>query len=141
MVPGLLRVLDAALPLSPGKADELEHGGRSSRPIPGPCGLNSLIRLRNPGAGGVLGPFRGVANKLSEHAAHSATILALLRDLRARVLEAEEIQAGIELAEHYAAEALRLFGSSRVNAELFLLEWLHRRATPSRTFTSGAQMP
>jgi hypothetical protein len=44
------------------------------------------------------------------------------------------MEAGISLAQHYAAEALRLFGASRVNADLhraqLLLVWLQCRNKP-----------
>jgi hypothetical protein len=77
---------------------------------------------------GALEPIRGFANKLPEHAARVAGILTLVRDIEAGDILAAELEAGIALAEHYAAEALRLFGSSRSNADLRLaqrlLEWL-----------------
>jgi hypothetical protein len=52
----------------------------------------------------------------------------LVRDIHAVEIIYAEMQAGIDLAQHYAAEALRLFGASRVSAELqlakHLLDWL-----------------
>jgi hypothetical protein len=72
--------------------------------------------------------MRGLANKLPEHAARLAAILALVDNLGAPEIGANHMQAGIALAEHYATEALRLFGASRVNSELWLaqrlLDWL-----------------
>jgi len=63
-----------------------------------------------------------------EHAARLAGIVTLVRDIEVGEIVAAEIEAGIALAEHYAAEALRLFGSSRANADLRLsqrlLDWL-----------------
>ena len=54
--------------------------------------------------------------------------MTLVRDIEAGEIVAAEIEAGIALAEHYAAEALRLFGSSHANADLRLsqrlLDWL-----------------
>jgi Protein of unknown function (DUF3987) len=71
---------------------------------------------------------RGLANKLPEHAARLAAILALVDDLRAPKISANHMRAGIALAEHYATEALRLFGASYVNSDLRLaqklLDWL-----------------
>jgi hypothetical protein len=47
-----------------------------------------------------------------------------VRDLHATNICAEEMEAGIALAEHYVAEALRLFGASQVNADLQLAQKL-----------------
>ena len=51
-----------------------------------------------------------------------------MRNLNAANVGSDEMRAGIALAEHYAAEALRLFGSARISAELRLaqrlLDWL-----------------
>jgi hypothetical protein len=77
---------------------------------------------------GELEAVRSLANKLPEHAARLATVLTLVRNFDAGEITSSEIGAGIELAEHYAAEALRLFGASQVNADLRLaqrlLDWL-----------------
>jgi hypothetical protein len=78
--------------------------------------------------GGDLEPIRGLANKLPEHAARLAAVLSLVVDLRCREVDVSCVERGIDLAQHYAAEALRLFdlGASRpdlVRAER-LLGWL-----------------
>jgi hypothetical protein len=82
-------------------------------------------RLRQ---GGELDPVRGLANKLPEHAARIAGVLTLVRDLHAGEISAPEVEAGIAIAEHYATEALRLSGASRIGADLMeaqrLLAWL-----------------
>lgn len=82
-------------------------------------------------AGGELEPVRGLANKLPEHAARIAAVPTLVRDIEAGEVATAEMEAGISLAQHYAAEALRLFGASRVSADLHraqqLLAWLHGR--------------
>jgi hypothetical protein len=53
----------------------------------------------------------------------------LVGDIKAGEVGAGEMEAGIVLAQHYAAEAMRLFGASRVSGELHeaqqLLAWLH----------------
>ncbi len=55
-------------------------------------------------------------------------MLTLVRDIGAGEVAAAEMAAGIELAQHYAAEALRLHGGGQVSAELRLarqaLDWL-----------------
>jgi hypothetical protein len=54
--------------------------------------------------------------------------LRLTADLGAEEITCDDMEAGIALADHYAAEALRLFGVARVRAELHLaqrlLDWL-----------------
>ena len=79
---------------------------------------------------GVLRPISGTANKLPEHAARIAGILTLARDIEAAEITHIELAAGIELAQHYAAEALRLHGGSQISAELRraqqALDWLMR---------------
>jgi Protein of unknown function (DUF3987) len=83
---------------------------------------------RRVGSGGELEQVRGLANKLPEHAARMAAVLTLVRDIHAGEVAAAEMNFGIELAQHYATEALRLLAASRVSAELQLaqrlLDWL-----------------
>jgi Protein of unknown function (DUF3987) len=115
----LLSILETPLPLAQGKPNEL---------VPRP------LRLSEPAArlwrafgdsvetrlsrDGELRPISGLANKLPEHAARIAGVLTLLRDIDAGEIAAAETAAGIELAQHYAAEALRLHGGSQISAEL-----------------------
>jgi hypothetical protein len=77
---------------------------------------------------GELRPISGIANKLPEHAARISAVLALLHDFDAGEVASAEMAAGMELVQHYAAEALRLHGGSHVSAELRLaqraLDWL-----------------
>lgn len=77
---------------------------------------------------GELRPISGVANKLPEHAARIAGVLALVRDIDAGEIAAAELAAGIELAQHHSAEARRLDGGSRISVELRraqgALDWL-----------------
>ncbi len=74
-------------------------------------------------------PIAGLANKLAEHAARLAAVFAVLRDPLAGEITGEEMARGIELAEHYAAEASRLFEVGNVPEILIearrVLEWLH----------------
>jgi Protein of unknown function (DUF3987) len=128
----LLSILEAPLPLSPGKTNELKP-----RPLPLAAEARQLWILfgnhteRAMAQGGPLEPIRGLANKLPEHAARLAAVLSVLRDLDSAAISADEMRAGIRLAEHYAAEALRLFGAARTNAELLLaqrlLHWLQHQ--------------
>lgn len=83
-------------------------------------------RLRT---GGEFEPVRGLANKLPEHAARVAAVLTLVENFGAGEVGRAEMEAGIALAQHYAVEAMRLFGASRVSGDLReahqLLTWLH----------------
>jgi hypothetical protein len=83
-------------------------------------------------------PVRGLANKLPEHAARLARVLTLVRDLHAGEICPQVMLAGIVLAEHYATEALRLFGAAQISEHLQLaqrlLNWM--RTTWSEPYIS-----
>jgi hypothetical protein len=128
----LLDILELSLPLATGKHNEL-----TPRTLPLSVaarriwiGFHDHIEKRIS-RGEELDPIRGLANKLPEHAARIAAVLTLTRDIEACDVAIAEMEAGILLAQHYAAEALRLFGASRVSADLHraqqLLAWLHGR--------------
>jgi hypothetical protein len=73
-------------------------------------------------------PIRAFGNKLPEHAARLAGILALVDDPEVREISGEMLALGIALAQHYAAEALRLSEAGRLDPDLRLaqrvLAWL-----------------
>jgi hypothetical protein len=125
----LLALLERPLPLAAGRPNELEP-----RRLPLSLGarriwvgfadhIESML-----GRDSDLRPVSGVANKLPEHAARLAGVLTLVHDIDAGEIAAAEMAAGIELAQHYAAEALRLDGGSRIDTDLRLaqrtLDWL-----------------
>jgi hypothetical protein len=125
----LLGILEEALLLAPRKSNELEP--RCLTLSSQARGLwiafaDHVERAITPN--GELEPVRGLANKLPEHAARLAAILALVDDLGAPEISVNHMRAGLALAEHYATEALRVYGASRVNSELLLaqrlLDWL-----------------
>ena len=60
----------------------------------------------------------GFANKLAEHAARIAGVLQVFDDPDVEAMDPDYLRRGIELAEFYAAEALRLHTASRVGVEL-----------------------
>lgn len=74
--------------------------------------------------------IRGLANKLPEHAARLAGVLALFDAIEAKELSADYYAKGIKLADYYAKEAIRIYHISQVNSELALaqklLDWLKR---------------
>ncbi len=86
---------------------------------------------RQMGPGGDLAPIRGLANKLGEHAARIGAVLTLFNAPTATHITGEYIKAGIELAQYYGGEALRLFHASVTSVELMkaktLLDWLQER--------------
>ena len=126
----LIDILETPLPLEPRKTNEL-----APRPLPLSSEARSLWSgfadhiEREIAPNGTLEAIRGLANKLPEHAARLAAVLTLIDDIDAGEVSAAEMEAGIVMAEHYAAEALRLCEGSRINRDLHLaqrlLNWLH----------------
>jgi hypothetical protein len=125
----LLAVLERPLPIVQGTRNEL-----APRKLPLSAdarrlwtGFHDHVETRL-GAGGELEPVRGLANKLPEHAARIAAVLTLVGNIEAGNVDATTMEAGIALAQHYAAEAMRLFGASRLSGNLReaqqLLTWL-----------------
>lgn len=77
---------------------------------------------------GPLAPVRAFGNKLPEHAARLAGVLALVEQLDAQEVSSHHLEGGILLAEHYADEARRLQDAGQSDPELVLarrvLDWL-----------------
>jgi hypothetical protein len=130
----LFNILELRLPLAAGTQHEL-----APRKLPlSPDAQRLWIAFHDHiepqiASGRELDPVRGLANKLPEHAARMAGVLMLIRDIDASEIAAGEMEAGIELAQHYATEALRLFAGSRVSDQLRLarqlVQWLHKTWT------------
>jgi hypothetical protein len=128
----LLDMLEAPLPLAKGKTNEL-----APRALPLSAAAtkrwNKFVGHveRQIGPGKPLEQIKGLANKLPEHAARLAAVITLVADLNAPEIDDDNMRRGIELAEHYASEALRLFEASKANPDLMLaqrlLDWLHRQ--------------
>jgi hypothetical protein len=126
----ILEILERPLPLVAGKANEL-----APRVLPLSSDAKTIwiefadsieAQLKSDGA---LAPIKGLANKLPEHAARLAAVLALAADIEAAAISADYLASGIALAtQHYAAEALRLFEGGLVSPDLAmaqkLLAWL-----------------
>ena len=127
-------ILAYPLPVSDGKANEL-----APRRLPLAVASRQLWIAfadhieQQIGPDGPLASIRGLANKLPEHAARSAAVLTLVDNLTAAEVTADYMAFGIALAEHYAAEALRLFEVGKINADLFmaqkLLTWIQTEWT------------
>jgi hypothetical protein len=125
----LIDILERPLPLAAGTRNVLAPRALplSQRARDTWTGFHDYIEARL-GSGGELEPVRGLANKLPEHAARIAAVLALVSDADVFEIAASEMERGIALSEHYVSEALRLFGASRVHPDLSLaqrlLNWL-----------------
>jgi hypothetical protein len=133
----LLTILEMPLPLAFGKTNELQP-----RPLVSSDEARRMwfrfsdsveVAIRESGEYALI---RGLANKLPEHAARLAAVLTLIRDADAGEVAAVEMADGIVLAQHYAAEALRLFGASQIGEDLRLAEktrqWLlHQWSEPA----------
>jgi hypothetical protein len=72
--------------------------------------------------------IRGLGNKLGEHAVRIAGVLSLVQDINAAEISANNLEAGMTLAEYYAAETNRLLGAAGVSDQVQLarrlLNWL-----------------
>jgi hypothetical protein len=72
----------------------------------------------------------GFASKIPEHAARIAAVLAVYDDPQIASLGIDYLERGIELANYYTSETVRLFHGSAIRAELrqaeTLLDWLQR---------------
>ena len=78
---------------------------------------------------GAFSSIRGLANKLPEHAVRLGAVLNFFENPSIGEVDSYSMEAGIALANHYAAEALRLFsaskGSEKIQQARRLLHWLH----------------
>jgi hypothetical protein len=74
--------------------------------------------------GGTFRPVVAFGAKLAEHAGRLAAMLALYADPDTMEVSGEAMACGIALAQHYAAELLRLQGSASVSPDLRLAQRL-----------------
>ena len=81
--------------------------------------------------GGKLEPIRAFANKRPEHAVRLAGVIALLEDIHVQSITEKHLASGIELAQYYASEALRLIGECQLHPDILLaeklLDWMHTK--------------
>jgi Protein of unknown function (DUF3987) len=129
----LLDIFELPLPLAEGKRNELAPRElKLSRAAHAQwIAFHDYVECNLREVGGKLWPVRGFGNKLPEHAVRLAAVVTLVADINAPEIDDDNMRRGIELAEHYAIEALRLFEASKANADLALaqrlLDWLHRQ--------------
>ena len=84
--------------------------------------------------GGALRPIRAFGAKMAEHAGRLAAVLADYADPAAEEVDANAMACGITLAQHYAAEMLRLHNAGQVAPDLRLaaklLAWWQAQNNP-----------
>lgn len=131
----MLDILETPLPLAEGKRNELVP----PRLRPAADAKALWIKFHDfleghLGDGGNFAPIRAFASKAAEHAARLAGILTLVHDIHAREIPLDKMAAGIELAKHYLAEALRLHHAGATDPDLELAErlltWLREQGQP-----------
>ena len=125
----ILDMLEKPLPLAAGKTNELSPRVLKLAPVAQKLWIGFADNIEGQiGPDGALTPVRGLANKLPEHAARLAAVLALVSDVEVIEVSPEHITGGIALAQHYVSEALRMFEGNRIGPELLLaqklLAWL-----------------
>jgi hypothetical protein len=125
----LLKIFNQPLPFAKGTRNELAPRTLPLSSVARELWIGFHDRVESRlGAGGEFEPVRGLANKLPEHAARIAAVLTLVENIGAAEVGEICMTNGIALAEYFAAEAMRLFGASRVNPDLLLaqrlLNWL-----------------
>lgn len=86
---------------------------------------------RKLGPNGELATIKPFASKLAENAVRLAGVLTLMSDDRATAIDGQTLAQAIELAEYYAAEALRLIDAANVAPDLkradAVLQWMRSR--------------
>lgn len=121
----ILSILESDLPIQEDTQNQL-----TPRQLPlNPTAKNAWIAFHDHieslcRDGGPLSPIKGFAAKAAEHAARLAGVLTLVDDLHAVAIQLQHIKAGIELAQFYLGEALRLFNSAAEDPDLALAEKL-----------------
>ena len=84
--------------------------------------------------GGAYRPIVAFGAKLAEHAGRLAAVLTLYGNPDAMEVPAEGMACGIALAQHHAAELLRLQGAATISPDLrlaaVLLKWWQERGDP-----------
>ena len=78
------------------------------------------------GKGGRLSGITGAGSKIAEQACRIAGVLTMWRDLQAVEVGADDMACGIEIAEYYLSEALRLTDAASVSEETDRAERLRR---------------
>jgi hypothetical protein len=93
---------------------------------------------RQCGPDGELNPILDFASKAAEHAVRISGVQTIIADPQACEISAEAMSRGIELADWYVGEQLRLHAAARTNPKLLtahrLLEWMGRQRSSTVAF-------
>jgi hypothetical protein len=123
----LLDILELPLTLAVGKQNELMprelklSAGAHQQWIAFHNHVEHDLREHGP-----LWPIRGLGNKIPEIVVRLSGVLTLIEDANAQEISADALEQGIAFAEHYMAEALRLFEATQADAELVQAQALSR---------------
>jgi hypothetical protein len=121
----LLTLLEDPASLAPGKVNELTPQALTLNPAARKHWIAFADEVEGQVApGGEFESIRGLANKLAEHAARIAGVLAVVEQPKTGEIAAAHLEAGIELARYYAGEALRLHAAGMDDPDLLLAERL-----------------
>jgi hypothetical protein len=121
----LLDLLELPLPVAQGKRNELTPRTLKLDPDARKVWIGFVNFVeRRLSAEGPLASVRGLANKIPEHSARLAAVLALMSDPQGDTIVGEQMEGGINLAQHYLSEALRLFEASQISGDLRLAQRL-----------------
>jgi hypothetical protein len=89
---------------------------------------------RDLGESGPLHAIRAFGAKMAEHAGRLAAVLAAYNDPDCMEVDAESMACGVALAQHYAAEMLRLHSFGAIDPDLRLaaklLAWWEVQSSP-----------
>lgn len=123
-------ILGRQLPLAEGARNVLQPRPLSLSPLARQLWIRFADSVEAElGGDGKLAPIRAFANKLPEHATRLAAVLALVEEIGVSQLSEEHLARGIQMADFYAGEALRLFETGATDPDLLLaqrvLDWLH----------------
>ena len=119
----LLELLELPLPLAQGKRNELTPRTLKLSPDARKEWIGFVNFIEGKlSTEGPLSSVRGLANKIPEHSARIAAVLALVSAPEGDAIAAEQMEGGISLAQHYLSEALRLFEASQVSGDLRLAQ-------------------
>lgn len=133
----ILNILRQKPKMALGKRNELEPRALTMDATAASVWMNYADDVeRRLGKSGSFDTIKGFANKLPEHAARLAGVLALVDDFNASLINKDLLVRGIKIAEYFASEALRLFDAGMATPEIrmaeSLLDWLqHKWQEPS----------
>lgn len=137
----VLNAYERPYPLVEGKVGELDP-----RLIPMTAVACSMWRAfadsieKELGPSGKLRPVTGLANKIPEHAARLAAVMAVFENLEMMELDEHVLGRGIKLAQWYLGEALRLAEVGSISEDVrlgeSLLSWL-QDSWPNKTNDGG----